>query len=559
MISSKSPLFLLGLLPLVFAIASVWWTIEPTSGPTCLTGSAPFIGKGSTTPVAHTPGGTSPLDQGLCFEENRGQFDKRVKFLSRAPGHRVFLGAGEAVLVFGSQSGDRGSGSEWIVRLILEGANNQAMTVGMERLPGRSHYFRGRATDSWHENVSSFRKVRYEDVYPNIDLIYYYRDRQLEFDFLLQPGADARAIRLRLDGAEVRSIDGDGRLLIQNGEQRMFLDRPRVYQSDPGGTKREIKARYSVISADTVGFEVEGHNPDMALLIDPAFVYSTYFGGSGSDECQDMQVDAAGNAYVVGYTESTNFPTTSGVIQSTKKPAASNFAKDAFVFKMNSAGQPVFSTYLGGTGDDFGYGIAVDGQGNVFISGRTRSDDFPTTAGAYRTSRTGSSDIFVAKLNSAGSALTYSTFLGGSDSSATPRIAVDPSGNAYVAGETSSAAFPVVNAYQSTLKGSSDAFLVKLNSSGGAAVFSTYLGGGSSEVVGSVAADRAGYAWVVGYTQSTDFPVKSAIQASSEAAVEMRSSPSSRLTVRLPFRLTWADETRISPRTSHSTGSGTRT
>jgi len=515
MISSKSPLFLLGLVALVFAVASVWWTIEPTSGPTCLTGSAPFIGKGSTTPVAHTPGGTSPLDQGLCFEENRGQFDKRVKFLSRAPGHRVFLGAGEAVLVLGSQSGDRGSGSEWIVRLILEGANNQAMTVGMERLPGRSHYFRGRAIESWHENVPSFGKVRYENVYPDIDLIYYYRDRQLEFDFLLQPGADARTIRLRLDGAEVRSIDGDGRLLIQNGEHRMFLDRPRVFQSGPGAPKSEIKARYSLISSDTIGFGVEGHNPEMALLIDPAFVYSTYYGGDGNDECQDMQVDAAGNVYVVGYTYSLDFPTTSGVIQTVKKAGS-----EAFVFKMDSAGRPVFSTYLGGAGNDYGYGIAVDSQAKVYLSGISGSDDFPTTTGAYRRTRTTGNDAFACKLNADGSSLVYSTFLGGGGVAA--RIAVDASGNALVGSVTSSASFPVVNAHQGALKGTSDACLVKLNSSGSAAVFSTYLGGQGSEGLyfGSVAFDQDGNAWIAGTTQSTDFPVKSAPQTSSKGGGE---------------------------------------
>ncbi len=532
MSSPKSPLFVLGLAAVAFATGSIWWTIQPAADLVTSNANSPLANESSVQSKHQDAPSPGPI---LSFEENRGQFDKRVRFLSRGPGYRFFLGSGEAALVLtdhpkGNRTSDsRGERpnaaeepaggphkeSQWVVRWRLEGGNQQPGISGLDLSPTRNHYFQGRAAGAWHRDVPSYKRVRYENVYPGIDLIYYYRDQQLEFDFLLQPGADARMIRLNIDGAEARRVDREGRLLIKEGERELLLGRPRVFQTGPGAPKSEIKARYSLLNSHTVGFEVEGHNPEMAMLIDPAFVYSTYYGGSASDECQDMQVDAAGNAYVVGYTDSTNFPTTSGVVQTAKRAST-----DAFVIKMNSAGQPVFSTYLGGAGSDYGYGIAVDAQGNLFVSGRTRSDDFPTTAGAYRRTRTGTSDIFVAKLNSAGSGLTYSTFLGGSDASAMPRIAVDVSGNAYIAGETSSAAFPVVSAHQSTLKGTSDAFLVKLNNSGTAALYSTYLGGTGSENVGSVAVDQGGYAWVVGRTQSSDFPLRSALQGTSGGGEE---------------------------------------
>jgi hypothetical protein len=256
-----------------------------------------------------------------------------------------------------------------------------------------------------------------------------------------------------------------------------------------------------------VGFRVAAYDPSRPLIIDPVLAYSTYLGGSGDDFGLGIAVDGAGSAYVTGQTLSTNFPTTSGAAQTTK---AGGFS-DVFVTKLDATGSAfLYSTYLGGSDFDFSLGIAVDGAGSAYVTGATRSTDFPTTSGAAQTTNAGSVDAFLAKLDATGSALLYSTYLGGSSDDGGRGIAVDGAGSAYVTGDTSSTDFPATSgAAQTTNAGGQDAFVTKLNASGSALLYSTYLGGSSGEVGQGIAVDGAGRAYMTGSTQSTDFPTTS--------------------------------------------------
>ncbi|WP_412675522.1 SBBP repeat-containing protein [Alkalihalobacillus alcalophilus] len=232
-------------------------------------------------------------------------------------------------------------------------------------------------------------------------------------------------------------------------------------------------------------------------------VYSTYLGGSSFDEGQGIKVDEDGNAYVVGYTTSADFPTTAGAYDQSY-----NGNLDVFISKLNPSGTDlVYSTYLGGTGDDWGIGIAIDQGGNAYVTGYTESANFPTTSGAYDQSFNGSIDVYITKLNPSGTDLVYSTYLGGSDADLGRGIAIDQGGNAYVTGNTTSPNFPTTaGAFQNNLTASNDVFVTIINSIGNALVYSTFLGGSADETGWGIAVDQFGSAYVTGATNSIDFP-----------------------------------------------------
>jgi hypothetical protein len=288
----------------------------------------------------------------------------------------------------------------------------------------------------------------------------------------------------------------------------VVLGKPLVYQRSKGETERHLIAgSYTVNGRHEVGFEVASYDKSKALIIDPVLRYSTYLGGSSYDVGTGIAADAKGNAYVTGNTYSTDFPT--------ENPLAGTLASndDVFVTKLNGAGNElVYSTYLGGNGYDAGYGIAVDAAGNAYVTGSTTSTNFPT-ANPFQSTFGGDNDAFVTKLNAAGNALTYSTYLGGSNADAGSGIAVDTGGDAYVTGYTYSTNFPTANPYQATLGGVENAFVTKLNTEGSGLVYSTYLGGSSYDVGNGIAADANGNAYVTGYTYSTDFPTVNPYQA----------------------------------------------
>ena len=360
----------------------------------------------------------------------------------------------------------------------LVNTNPKTQLIGLDELPGRSNYFIGNDPTKWHTNVRQFSKVRYENVYPGVDLVYHGHQRELEYDFVLQPGADPRTIGMRIQGARLRPEHGDLVLMTRAGDVR--LRSPNTYQ-EANGVRHQVRGRYVIRSRGEVGFEVAAYDRRRALVIDPVLAYSTFLGGSSTDHFHSIAVDSAGNAYVAGDTSSIDFPTANAI-----QPTITG-RLDAFVTKFNADGSAlIYSTYLGGGNDDTVYGIVVNSSGNAYLAGWTFSGDFPTK-NAFQSASGGGADTFVTKINAAGSALVYSTYLGGTDTDFGRGIAADSFGNAYVTGFTYSVDFPTKNAFQSANGGDFDAFVTKLSPGGSTLVYSTYLGG---QVKSSVLASR---------------------------------------------------------------------
>jgi hypothetical protein len=465
--------------------------------------------------------------QPLIFEPNQGQTDELVKFLSRGRGYTLFLTGDDAVLALRSRQSSLPA--SLVLRMKLVGADPKALVSGLNALPSRSNYFIGNDSTKWRTNVPNYAKVQYKNVYPGVNLIYYGNQRQLEYDFVVAPGADPKAIALAIVGAEGEhewpsrppvQIDRDGNLVVQTEGGKIHLRKPVVYQpSQQEGRPTFVDGNY-VLSASRiqdpraefaereyeVRFEVAAYDHTKPLIIDPVLSYSTYLGGSQDDGGNSIAVDASGNAYVGGSTLSADFPTSSPI------QATTGGGYDAFVAKLDAAGSsPVYTTYLGGAGSDQVLGIATDSSGNAYVTGQTSSNDFPL-ANPLQATIGGSSDVFVAKLDAAGSALTYSTYLGGSATEQGTGIAVDSAGNAYVTGWTLSTNFPTSSPIQATTGGGYDAFVTKLDATGASLVYSTYLGGSGTDEAFAIAVDSTSNAYVTGLTDSNNFPLASPLQ-----------------------------------------------
>ncbi|HYW41636.1 MAG TPA: SBBP repeat-containing protein [Bryobacteraceae bacterium] len=470
----------------------------------------------------------------LIFEKNEGQTDSQVQFVSRAGGATVYLTGSETVMALyrpgPSTSSDAGvpknrlaSGRRmtegWqqsVVRMKFPRSNPAPRAEGLERLPGISNYFIGADPAKWHTNIPQYAKVRYHDVYAGIDMVYYGDGRNLEYDFVVAPGADPNAIRLAFEGVDRLYVAVNGDLTLKVGEGELRLRKPMVYQA-LNGKRVEVAGSYQVLPGRQVRFALAGYNPGSSLTIDPVLVYATYLGGSAKDAALGIAVDGSGSAYLVGGTQSLDFRTVAGSYRTTKPTSSNNV--NTFVSKMNSAGtQLLYSTYLGGSGSDQSQGIAVDSSGNACVTGFTNSSNFPTVA-AIQAQRNGPDDAFITKLNSAGSALLFSTYLGGSTSTAKKDsdpyqdgglgIAVDANNNIYVLGETASTDFPVTaGVYQSVLNGSHNFFVTKLNSTGSAKVYATYLGGeGYDTIAARIKVDsNTGEVYLTGYSTSQHYP-----------------------------------------------------
>jgi hypothetical protein len=357
--------------------------------------------------------GTLPLS----FEANLGQTDGRVKFLSRTGGYTLFLTGDEAVFVLRGKkatknspqgpkpaslagSGDTAKAAPFpttflgtrsshdavaaedvttsVLRMKLLDADTAAKVTGVDQRAGAVNYFIGNDPAKWRSNVPTYAKVKYEGIYSGIDLVYYGNQRQLEYDFIVTPGADPRHIAFEVGGARGIRRDEHGDLLIKVGESELRWHKPVVYQ-EKDGTRQLIAARYIITEANRVGFEVAKYDASRPLYVDP-LIYSTYLGGSRYEQGNGIAVDSAGSAYIAGYTQSADFPTTPGALETT----LGNSAGDAFVTKINPAGSAlVYATYLGGPGGAAGSAIAVDGAGNAYVTGST-STNFPTTPGAFQ-------------------------------------------------------------------------------------------------------------------------------------------------------------------------------
>src|SRR5262245_10877073 len=509
------------------------------------------------------PAADRNLSRRLGFEANCGQVDEHVQFVARGTGYTAFLTSTDAVLALGDRRGGHA-----VLRMERIGANAGARAAGSGLLPGAVSYFPDGRVDS-PRSAPAYRRVRYDDVYPGIDLVYYSRARSLEYDFVVAPGIDPNQIALRIDGAEGVEVNGEGTLVVHTAAGAVQQPRPVAYQRI-GGIRRPVAVEYALDAEGQVRLRLGDYDRSRRLVIDPVITYATYLGGTG-DEAQinfDGEVhlarDGAGNLYVTGTTRSTDFPTTAGANQTLGGSA------DAFVTKFSPAGAVVYSTYLGGPCEDYGRAIAVDAAGNAYITGELNgggtcvstpgvlvakldangnlvyasrlggslldssygtgiavdaaghayltgvaiTSDFPTTRGAYRTAACPNvypfaGDGFVAELTVDGSALVYSTLLCGQGDDSPAGIAIDAAGNAYVAGTTASSDFPLVDPIELARGGGVmglSGFVSKLSSDGSQLLYSTYLGGSGSAVINAIALDAAGNAYVTGAAGSTDFP-----------------------------------------------------
>lgn len=471
-----------------------------------LLGAAPALRSSDSVTVPPSRIVANHLRHPLGFEPNRGQTDARVRFLSRGRGYTLFLAPTEAVLTL---SGPRAGGA--VLRLKLVGANRRARLVGEEELPGKSNYFIGNDAAQWRTGIPRYAKVRASQVYPGVDLVFYGTpSNDLEYDFIVAPGADPNAIVLWPEGAHSveLTVDGDAVLHMPSGE--LLVRKPVVYQEQDGGRQLRSGA-YKLDARGRVRFQVASYDPTHPLVIDPVLSYSTYWGGDSTDEVAGVAVDSTGNIYLTGLVNSSlNFPLGGPALDSTL-----GGQQDAFVSKLDSTGTTlIYSTYLGGSSADSARAIAVDSFGNAYVTGITGSSDFPATMGVVQGMPGGSADAFVTKLNSNGSALVYSTYLGGAGFDQGVGIDVDTTENAYITGSTASTVFPTTMGAFDTSCGTdgtcngglADAFVTKLNSTGTALSYSTYLGGSAGDSGNAIALDGSNNAYVAGSSQSTNFP-----------------------------------------------------
>jgi len=466
----------------------------------------------------------------LAFEANQGQTDPRVKYMARGNGYTVFLTANDTVFALqsGSQSAARSTGKHGFaqekatpaprtknvasaIRMYLVGGNARPEIAAGNQLPGVTNYYIGSDRSQWQEGVKQFAGVSYRDVYPGVNMAFHGEQRQLEFDFIVAAGASPAAIHLGFSGAHKIATDVSGNLLLSSAAGDVVMHKPVAYQ-EINGKRQSIAAEFVQESNNRVAFALGSYDRNRELVIDPALSYATYLGGSAEDEAFAIALDGSGNAYVTGQTKSPSFG---------GKPAGPTF--NVFVTKVNSTGTALLYTDifaatgggLGGpdcsasgasTSNCSGNAIAVDSTGNAYVAG-SATGGFPTLSAFQSTFGGGANDAFVLKVNSSG-ILVYSTYLGGSGDDAANAIAVDGSGNAYVAGGTQSPNFPLKSAYQSSHSGD-DAFVTKLASAGSSLVYSTYLGGSSTNVATGIALDSSNNAYVAGITDSNDFPTTS--------------------------------------------------
>jgi hypothetical protein len=461
------------------------------------------------------------------FEANQGQLAPQVKFISRDSGYNLFLTPTEAVMSFRRQK-TNGKKQEWevpqptadqepsandVLTMKLSGANPGPKITGLERQPSVSNYFIGNDPVRWRTNVPGYAKVKYENVYPGVDMTYYGNQQNLEYDFIVAPGADPAQIRLGFEGADEIGIDSQGDLVLHTAGGEVRQREPIVYQ-EQNGKRSEISGRYALIQNPKykirdweVGLEIGAYDRSRPLIIDPVLAYSTYFGGGGNEEGNSITVDSTGNVYLTGFTDSINFP-----LANPSQPNLGDGPQDAFVVKLDPSGtRLLYSTYLGGNGQDNGTSIAVDQAGNAYIAGFTDSTNFPVR-NALQTTNRGSFNAFVVKLDPAGSILN-STLFGGTIGDYASSIAVDAAGSVYVAGIATSPDLPMAGAIQPQTGGLVDAYVVKIDPSGNRLVYSTYLGGLGIEGASSIAVDSAGNVYLTGLTSSPNFRTVNALQA----------------------------------------------
>lgn len=461
----------------------------------------------------------------LRFEKNHSRSSAdTAEYLARGANCRLSLNAQGSWLDWT----DPANGKRARLRTRLLNARQQPLLEASDPLPGSVNYLVGSPV-KWRTGTVGYGSVRYRQVYPGIDLVFHGEQGRLEYDFILQPHADATAIRLDLSGQQDAYIDSNGDLVAVTSAGEIRWKRPEVYQDD-SGRRRPVAAHFVLTAKHMVGFSIGEYDRSRTLIIDPTLSYLTYLGGTKNDVARGIAVDAGGNAYIAGISSSVDLPVVSAFQTSLRGQTANFVSGDAFVAKFSPSGALLYLTYLGGSADDGATAIAVDTAGNAYVAGFTTSTDFPMV-NPYQRSFGGMGgggyarfgDAFVAKLNPQGTALIYSTYLGGNLDDMAMAIAVDPAGNAYVAGSTLSPNFPTTaGAVQTAFHGGGgeppvdccnvpvlnpgDVFVTKLAPNGSSLVFSTFLGGSQDDFASTLAVDVAGNVYVAGFTLSSNFP-----------------------------------------------------
>lgn len=517
------------------------------------------------------------------FEPNRGQAPSAMSFIGRARDYAVIFEKRNTRLMFRPMSE---ATHATVIALGFIGSNPEVEPVGADPLRGTTNYFLGKDPAAWQRGVPNYGRVIEHGLYEGVDAVFHSDGHNIEYDFIVSPGSDPGVVKLKIEGAEI-APDGTGGLLLCSHECVARMARPFAYQFI-ASEKRMVPVRYLVDAGAVIAFELGEYDHSQSLVIDPTLVFSTYLGGSGEDVGNSVTLDSSGNVYITGRTTSNDFPVvdgwqdyragardafvtkysptgemlystyfggsgaenalgigldasgaiyvtgvTSSVDLPVKNAAQSTYGgggQDGFVFKLTPAGDDlVYSTYLGGTGFDQSRTIAVDADGYAYVAGNTGSLDFPLSNALQPNFGGGISDAFVTKLDSNG-ALVFSTYLGGTtnqgdDFDSGRGIALDASGNIFVAGETRGG-FPVTSgAFQTAYGGGlNDLFVAKLSSDGARLIYATYVGGSGSDqsqlVIGTssgihgkiIAVDRDGSAYITGDTESSDFPVRNAYQ-----------------------------------------------
>ena len=455
----------------------------------------------------------------LTFVENRGQFDKQVRFCARSPKTTVYFCTNEVVFHFvekpkgiksphALETSETNSAQaeekykELVLRVSFSDTNPNVLIEGLDKLPVKVNVFRGSDQSKWLKDIPTYKKIIYHNLWEGIDLVYYgMPEYGMKYDLIVHPGADPTKAKLKYAGHDKLSVNSEGELIVNTAFVQIVEKKPYVYQQIKGNNE-EVKGTFSV-SNDIVTLNLEDYDTNYPLIIDPGLAYSTFLGGTSYDSGYFISTDSSGCAYVTGVTYLTGFPTTVGAYDT-----SSNGEWDIFITKLNASGTGlVYSTFLGGASDDYGHGVDVDSSGSVYVTGYTESSDFPATTGAYDTLYNGTGDVFVTKLNASGTGLVYSTFLGGASDDYGHGVDVDSSGSAYVTGYTESSDFPAtIHAFDTSYNGFMDVFVTKLNSTGTGLVYSTFLGGTSYEYGYGISIDSSGCAYITGGTGSSDFP-----------------------------------------------------
>ena len=466
----------------------------------------------------------------LQFEVNHGQVDAQVKFLARGKGYTLFLTPTESVMVLQQRASKSQAGDvhdplastepapikQSVVRMKLEGANPSPAIDGMEKLPGIVNYFIGNDPAKWRTKIPTYAKVHYKEAYPGIDLAYYGNQGKLEYDFIVSPGADPNQIKLAFEGTSDIKVADSGDLLLTTTLGDVRLQKPIVYQLSDDGHKTLVAGNYiaSPKAPNAVGIQLASYDRHKPLVIDPVLIYSSFIGSLGGvDQADDIVVDASGNAWIAGWcNQNLTLPPSAGA----PYDSSYNGNFDVFILKVSPAGTLLVWTFLGGTSSDFTPALALDGLGNVWVTGSARLT-FPTTPGSYQPTSAGSADAFVSKLDSNASTLLYSTFYGGPGTDHGTSIAVDAGGTiVHIAGDTTTGdsfspgvRLPGITA--SSIQpnyggGTVDGFVAKLNLTLGQVNYATFLGGSDREFLAKVRVDAAGNAHVVGRSYSTNFP-----------------------------------------------------